>query len=238
MCIDCSGIHRNLGVHISTVKSLTLDKWQPKWVDTVARIGNRIGNEYYENRLPPNFRRPIHADGVASVENFIRAKYERKEFIPKNQPPPHELVSRGVAPVSVLRAPTQPAHIVEDATPKHHASSTAASSSSMESVDLLGGLSPVKSSATPTSGSFANFVPSFIAPVSQPAGSHFPSITPMVPLIAAPPIFPTSHGHMSPPHTSVPTQPVPHIPATAQPVTRNAFGGLADLDAFAMFAKK
>ena len=32
VCIRCAGIHRNLGVHISKVKSVNLDSWTPHQV--------------------------------------------------------------------------------------------------------------------------------------------------------------------------------------------------------------
>ena len=32
LCIRCAGIHRNLGVHISKVKSVNLDSWTPQQV--------------------------------------------------------------------------------------------------------------------------------------------------------------------------------------------------------------
>ena len=32
MCIRCAGIHRNLGVHISRVKSVNLDSWTPEQI--------------------------------------------------------------------------------------------------------------------------------------------------------------------------------------------------------------
>jgi len=37
LCIRCAGIHRNLGVHISKVKSVNLDTWTPEQVVVCSR---------------------------------------------------------------------------------------------------------------------------------------------------------------------------------------------------------
>ena len=44
MCISCSGKHRNLGVHVSYVRSITLDSWKPKQL-RMLRLG---GNEKFK----------------------------------------------------------------------------------------------------------------------------------------------------------------------------------------------
>lgn len=78
LCIRCAGIHRNLGVHISKVKSVNLDAWTPQHVAYVQRMGNRRAREIYEANLPEDFRRP---QTDTTLESFIRAKYEHRRYI-------------------------------------------------------------------------------------------------------------------------------------------------------------
>jgi len=82
VCIKCSGIHRSLGTHISFVRSVTLDKWTPEQVKNMQEVGNAKAKEIYEALIPDNYRRPNENDGYA-LEQFIRAKYDRKEFMNK-----------------------------------------------------------------------------------------------------------------------------------------------------------
>ncbi|KAK4369127.1 hypothetical protein RND71_012919 [Anisodus tanguticus] len=77
ICMQCSGIHRSLGVHISKVRSATLDTWLPEQVAFIHSMGNERSNSYWEAELPPNYDR-------VGVENFIRAKYEEKRWVPKD----------------------------------------------------------------------------------------------------------------------------------------------------------
>ena len=49
MCIECSGKHRSLGLHISQVKSITMDKWTEKEIDRVQIGGNKALKEFIES---------------------------------------------------------------------------------------------------------------------------------------------------------------------------------------------
>uniref|UniRef100_A0A224XQ24 Putative gtpase-activating protein n=1 Tax=Panstrongylus lignarius TaxID=156445 RepID=A0A224XQ24_9HEMI len=78
LCIRCAGIHRNLGVHISKVKSVNLDSWTPSQVVSLQQMGNSRARAVYEANLPETFRRP---QTDSALESFIRAKYEAKKYI-------------------------------------------------------------------------------------------------------------------------------------------------------------
>nr|XP_018898344.1 PREDICTED: stromal membrane-associated protein 1 isoform X2 [Bemisia tabaci] len=85
LCIRCAGIHRNLGVHISKVKSVNLDSWTPEQVVSLQQMGNSRARAVYEANLPDDFRRP-QLD--SALEQFIRAKYEAKKYIAREWVPP------------------------------------------------------------------------------------------------------------------------------------------------------
>ncbi|XP_075238376.1 stromal membrane-associated protein 1-like [Lycorma delicatula] len=85
LCIRCAGIHRNLGVHISKVKSVNLDTWTPEQVVSLQQMGNSRARAVYEANLPDNFRRP---QSDSALEAFVRAKYEAKKYIAREWVPP------------------------------------------------------------------------------------------------------------------------------------------------------
>ncbi|KAL1359648.1 probable ADP-ribosylation factor GTPase-activating protein AGD15 isoform X1 [Arachis duranensis] len=78
ICMQCSGIHRGLGVHISKVRSTTLDTWLPDQVSFMQFMGNEKSNKDWEAKLPPNFDR-----GTMGIEKFIYSKYVEKKWASK-----------------------------------------------------------------------------------------------------------------------------------------------------------
>lgn len=79
ICVNCSGIHRSLGVHISQVRSVSLDSWTQKQLNRMKEVGNSRSNAYYEANLPGGFQRPSNTE-TANLERFIRRKYEQRLY--------------------------------------------------------------------------------------------------------------------------------------------------------------
>ena len=81
ICIECSGVHRNLGSHISRVRSLDLDEWPPGHLAVMTALGNRAANSIWEGRIPHPGMKPSPNSSQEEKERFIIAKYSRRDFL-------------------------------------------------------------------------------------------------------------------------------------------------------------
>ncbi|KAJ9472467.1 putative ADP-ribosylation factor GTPase-activating protein AGD15 [Diplonema papillatum] len=88
VCIRCSGIHRNLGTHISKVKSVNLDKWTVEEVRWISKMGNVKAQEVLEARPKKSFPKPTDTTPTSDVSEYIKAKYARLEMASKTKKPP------------------------------------------------------------------------------------------------------------------------------------------------------
>ncbi|XP_062397172.1 arf-GAP with GTPase, ANK repeat and PH domain-containing protein 2 [Sardina pilchardus] len=80
ICIECSGIHRNLGTHLSRVRSLDLDDLSPELSQVLRAIGNHMANSVWES-CTQGRHKPTPEASREEREAWIRAKYEQRVFV-------------------------------------------------------------------------------------------------------------------------------------------------------------
>ena len=69
-------------MHISKVRSLTLDTWEPEILKVMAELGNTISNKIYEAQVHEVVAKRASKDSPnAERDNWVKAKYVAKAFL-------------------------------------------------------------------------------------------------------------------------------------------------------------
>lgn len=87
ICLECAGIHRGLGVHISFVRSITMDQFKPEEVLRMENGGNDNLSSYFEENGVD-----LTLPAKSKYDNYVASDYkekltclvEGKEFVPKD----------------------------------------------------------------------------------------------------------------------------------------------------------
>ncbi|SCV67966.1 BQ2448_87 [Microbotryum intermedium] len=92
LCLSCSGIHRSLGVHISFVRSTSMDKFTPAQLERMKAGGNAKWRQWieaspeYEKRMSIPDKYNTHA--AAQFRDKLLAEAEGRSWSPADTPAP------------------------------------------------------------------------------------------------------------------------------------------------------
>ncbi|CAG8499105.1 13175_t:CDS:2 [Ambispora leptoticha] len=151
LCIECSGIHRSLGTHISKVRSLTLDtiSYTPDLIEQIKMLGNARSNAIWEAKLLAEVKSSSAETRQNSSDNKLNSS-QMNSIIPPDQ--------SSSTPPKADAAPLPP--------PKVDDKSLLGTSPDADWVDIINMINPSSSSITTISPSTKK-----LPPVPKPSSS-------------------------------------------------------------------
>ena len=81
MCIECSGKHRLLGLHLSQIKSITMDKWTEKEIEKIQHGGNKNFKDFIESHSAYNSQWTFEERYQSQVRNIRPISYDMLEIV-------------------------------------------------------------------------------------------------------------------------------------------------------------
>ncbi|XP_067043531.1 arf-GAP with dual PH domain-containing protein 1-like isoform X1 [Acropora muricata] len=83
LCINCCGVHTSFNNESESarIKSIEIGDWTEAMLGFMEQHGNEKGSAIWEKNVPVFYRRPKPGDPHVLKEQWIRSKYEHKQFM-------------------------------------------------------------------------------------------------------------------------------------------------------------